>query len=433
MRKYRSALIVGLFISITPILWFLSKLEFGWPETILGISQISALLAVTFLSLNYMISTRAKWIEKLFDGLDIAYVAHHNIGGMALLFMLTHPILLILKAIPNLELVKLYLLPSALPSYSVGIIGLYLYIILLLITYTTKIPYHLWVITHRFMGIPLLFISAHVALISSDVSRYLPLRIWILSILTFSISSYFYKRFLYPHLAQKARYVITRKNIKEGLVEIFLKPKGKKLSIYPGQFVFAKFKSAKVVSEEHPFSISSTGESDEIRLAIKRAGDYTSRVSDLSIGEEAVLIGPHGKFGENLMEDINKDMIWIAGGIGITPFISMLNHEIKKNGKRKITLVYSLSDLNGGNYVEELKRMVRGVSNVSLVVYDTSKCGRLNVEKLLGENELKGYNLKKTKFFMCGPKGMMKSLTGDLVMNAVAPWNIITEDFNLRS
>ncbi len=432
MRKYRSAIIVGFFIIITPVLWVLAKFQLGWPDVMLGISQISALLAITFLSLNYMISTRARWVEKLFDGLDTAYVAHHNIGGMALLFMLTHPILLIIKVIPNLELANIYLLPSSVPSYSTGIIGLYLYIILLLITYTTKIPYHIWVMTHRFMGIPLLFISAHVALISSDVSRYLPLRVWILGILTISIASYFYKRFLYPYLAQKATYVITDKNIKEGLVEIYFKPKGKSLQIFPGQFVFAKFRSANIISEEHPFSISSTGESDEIRLAIKSAGDYTSKVSELQVGEEAVLIGPHGKFGENLMENRNKDMIWVAGGIGITPFISMLNHEIKKGLDRKVTIIYSLSDLKSGNYVDELSMMIKGIRNISLVVHNSSENGRLDIDKLLSNKELEDYDLKRTKVFMCGPKGMMKALTGGLVMKAVAPWNIITEDFNLR-
>ncbi|MBI2357098.1 ferric reductase-like transmembrane domain-containing protein [Candidatus Dojkabacteria bacterium] len=415
---------------ITVALWLLARLELGFQTALLAASQLSALLAATFLSLNYIIATRSRIVEKVFDGLDVAYQAHHNIGGLAFLFMLTHPMLLIIQSFPSLELFKLYTLPSEFLPYTTGVLGLYLYIGLLLLTYYSKLPYHIWIMTHRYMGIPLFVIFLHVILMSNDIARFLPLKIWILSLLILAMLSYLYRRFLYKYLAPKRTYSVLRTKIVGDIVEVYLKPKRKKILPFPGQFVFVIFKGKNVTSEEHAFSISGISKEGIIRLSIKKSGDFTDTVGNLEVGDMAVLIGPHGKFGENLLED-RKDLIWVAGGIGIAPFITMLEHEIK-TGRRNVTLFYTLKDANNGDYIKEIEHMIRSRENITIVTNFSAKQGRLNVEGILSHKAVKEYDLKKTKVFICGPTPMMDEMTPAFVKGGIAPWNIIKEDFILR-
>lgn len=432
MRKYRSAFIVGGVLSITVILWISSKISQGFiPPVALLLSQLSALLAVTFLALQYFISTRTKLVEDLFDGLDVAYLAHHNMGGMAFILMLVHPMLLLINSLPNVGMFQFYFLPSSLPDYTFGVVALYMYTTLLFITYYSKLPYHLWLLTHKFMSVPLIFVSLHVILISSDIARYMPLRYWIISLVAIAIISALYKTFLYKFLVARYKYAVSKINDIGTITEVYLKPDGsRKLSLMPGQFVFVSFNSEALSKEEHPFSISSVN-GDEIRISMKKNGDYTNLAPSLKVGEKATIIGPHGKFGENLEVD-HKDLLLIAGGIGVTPFLTMLKSEVKKGKGRKITVLYSISTREESNYIDEIEEIVSGSENIMLFVHISSEKGRLTAERIMKEEYMKEYNRKRTKVFICGPTGMMDLLTNGFVKEGIAPWNIIKEDFNLK-
>lgn len=434
-RKYRSALFPASILSITVILWLFAKQELGWPSSpILAATQISALLAITFLSLQYFIATRSRLVEKIFDGLDVAYLAHHNMGGMAFILMLTHPALLILNAFPATELMRLYILPSYTISYSSGIMALHLYTILLVITYYVRLPYHIWKATHRFMTLPMVFVVIHVLQISSDIAYYMPLRYWILSLAFFGLGCALYKSFFYKHLITKYRYTVSLLNDLGDIMEIHLKPLKKGIYPQPGQFVFLHFTRSMMSREEHPFSISSVSEEGTLRISMKRSGDYTKSIINAKVNDEVTVIGPYGKFGENLLID-DKEMIWIAGGIGITPFLTMLEDEIKRGSTRKISLYYSITDESESNYIEYLQKLSEGMDNIKIIPHISSTEGRLNVESIVNDLGLESLKdrLRRVKVFICGPRSMMDQFTSDFVRKGISPWNIIKEDFNLKS
>ncbi|KKR05719.1 MAG: Ferric reductase domain protein transmembrane component domain-containing protein [candidate division WS6 bacterium GW2011_GWF2_39_15] len=432
MKRLFSTFLIFVFLVVTVILWVWAKKYIGEPTPlILGGAQISALLAVTLLSLEYIIATRLRIVEVIFDGLDNAYIAHHIIGGFAFVLILTHPLLLIINSIPSIQGFYTYLLPSSNLAYTFGILALYCYTIILLVTFYAKIPYSIWATIHKFIGIPMLLVMIHVLLISSDISVYPPLAIWIFSLVGIALISAVYKRFLYRLLSVKYRYRVSHTRILGEVIEIYMLPVKEKVSFLPGQFIYVRFFRREIGSEQHPFSISSGINTDELRISVKMDGDSTWKYMRLESGDEVELQGPHGKFGESLLSD-QKDAIWVAGGIGITPFLSLLDYESVSTSHRKVSLYYTVKNHNEAVYITELAQKALRKNTLRVYPNFSESSGRLEPLKVVQNEGLDRRSLGKMKVFLCGPSSMMESMTIGFINLGIKPWNIIKEDFYIK-
>ncbi|HEX9804508.1 MAG TPA: ferric reductase-like transmembrane domain-containing protein, partial [Candidatus Dojkabacteria bacterium] len=186
-RKLKKYILIIVFQLITLILWIYAKYERG-EEYAFGnipiyLSQIFALWGLIFFSINYFIATRMQSIEYFFGGLDKVYKFHRFIGESAFVMILAHPILLAIDSLPHLIIVKtlfIPFIPSGSFAKSMGIISLYIYAILILITIFRFLPYNIWKLTHKLMGIPFFFAAIHGLMAESDVKHVFILRYWIL-------------------------------------------------------------------------------------------------------------------------------------------------------------------------------------------------------------------------------------------------------------
>ncbi len=107
----------------------------------------------------------------------------------------------------------------------------------------------------------------------------------------------------------------------EGLVEISLRPLGRPVDFVPGQFAMV-YLEAKDGWHRHPFTIASAPAEGVVRFTVKALGDYTSCLRELfEPGMPAVIGGPHGRFDHAKGTD---HQVWIAGGVGVAPFLSWL-------------------------------------------------------------------------------------------------------------
>jgi len=170
--------------------------------------QLAGILGAILLSVEYLLSTRAKILEVIFGGLDKAYSAHRLIGGLGFALILYHPLFLSLNSSAILDGLKLHFLPGEIFSYNLGVFALYAYVVLIFLTIYTRLSYETWRMTHIFMGVPLFFVAYHVVAIGSDLSNYLPLRIFIFTLVFLAITAYVYKRFLYGKLSHQYIYKI---------------------------------------------------------------------------------------------------------------------------------------------------------------------------------------------------------------------------------
>ena len=359
---YKSLGIVFFVGLITFLIWLFNRIG-GNFQFLLVIAKVSALIGICLLSLTIFLSLRWHSMESVFGGLDKVYKAHHFLGQITMIVILLHPLFLIIRAFPNLNLISVYLVPGLNIPYSYGIVSFFLLVILLTFTLVVKLPYKIWHLTHKFMGIVLILATWHALVAGRDIIQYPILRAWIMIFAVVGIISYCYMLFFYKLIGPRFYAEVRDVKIVGDITEIKFKTLDKKINFHPGQFVFIKFLNLEKSFEIFPFSISSSYSEELIRILVKRSGDFTSyHLPKISIGDKVYLYGPYGKFGEKFLFE-NKDMLWIAGGIGLTPFLSMLKHEdLPKNNK--IDFIWSCKDETDVLFDKEIKEIIKNKKNI---------------------------------------------------------------------
>jgi predicted ferric reductase len=391
------------------------------------LAKVSAFSALSFLCLNFLLSTRARRLEDLFGGLDRAYAAHCTIGRMTLFWMLMHPLALGLSRLEDVDgLVEIFV-PGVNVFYSLGTLGLLLFLILLLLTIVYLLPYQRWLFSHKAMGAVLLLVTVHSMGSGSDIAAHLPLAVWTMILTAIALGAYLYTELLYRYLGPKTIMEVRSLQERESMTEVILAPRGA-FDFRPGQFIFVNFDSVNG-KESHPFSIS--GRTDiGLRLSIKKAGDLTSELGrKLQIGQKAVARGPYGRFGDK--HTLWKgDVVWLAGGIGITPFLSMLQDEADKRSERRILLIWSYREHDELPYEKEVRSYLDRLPGLTFEHWHSKENGRISgkhISDMLGGVQ----QVVARRFFICGPKPMMKALSEQIAGLGVHPKNVIFEDFNL--
>jgi predicted ferric reductase len=387
-------------------------------------SQLFALLGTTLLAYSFFLSSRFKILEKLHGGLDKVYKFHHIVGILAFILLLEHPLFLAIGALPDKLTALNFIIPINNLVNMIGFIAIAILLFLMFVTLYIKLPYHIWKITHEYMGLPLLLGLIHVFLVSSDVSRYLPLRIFMLSIISGGIFMYIYKRFLYNHFQSKHLYRVDQIIKQDTIIDIVLIPLGKPLTFRAGQFVFAKFDQIGD-NQSHPFSISSHPSQSKLRLSIKILGDHTNALKNLKTNTLVQIWGPYGTFSEKFFT--GKPAILVAGGIGITPFLSMIKAESETPLNRQISLYYSTSTQNESVYDEEIKNIISECRNIKYTQNISKKSGRLTARRIFSDHP----DINKTNIYLCGPLPMMLSLRDGLMKLGVKQYKIYFEDFSI--
>ena len=425
MRKNIGILLIILCCIGAIVLWLPSAQGSG--ISFRSFSQIAALIGIILLSINFILSTRLKFLEGFFGGLNQVYIIHHLVGITALLFLLVHPVLIAIYYW-KISLAAAFdiIFPSPISGFATwfGMGALLTLILLLVLTLYVKLPYNLWKLTHKFMGIALILATIHVLFISSTVSNNYPLRYYILSFCTIGLISYLYRTLLGRFFVKRVRYKVDKIKIVENVTAIILFPLAKKLKYLPGQFIFIKFASLGITSEEHPFSLTSTPDEEVISIAAKSSGDYTETLKLLKEDSIATIEGPFGRF--SFVEARRKKQIWIAGGIGITPFLSMAKSFAKDNGY-EATLYYVVKVHKEAIFLSLLHQCSQNSPNLKVVPFYTKTAGHLTANIVAQDIP----DFATHDIFICGPKPMMTSLRTQFNNLGVRNGHIFSEEFSL--
>lgn len=428
MLKYTGRILIIVSVVITCILWWLSKpdLESVTAFPLISLAQLAALNAVVLLGFQFLLATRLRFLEKIFGGLDKIYILHHLLGGIAFVLMLLHPLLQVFDNIKSPQVLKYYLFPSDQLPHSLGVGALYGFTTLMFITLYMKLPYRLWRQTHIFMGVPLLIVSLHIALITSDITIYMPLRYWVLMFVSLAYAAFIYKRFLYgrfsPHYDYKIKNVIQQ----TAIWSVALEPIGKAMNFKPGQFAFLQFDNPGVLNDKHPFSMASDPDSSIVEFSMKDQGPFTNSLANLQQGNLVKLYGPHGEFFDKYMAT-HKDLVWIAGGIGITPFLSMLKTEARLKSGRKIWLYYCVKNEEEAVFDWQIKELAKDIPNFVYRKHLSSVSGHCNADMVLKDDA----EIKNKAIMICGPTRMMHDLNTQFLQKGFKSFNIVFEDFTL--
>ena len=213
--------------------------------------------------------------------------------------------------------------------------------------------------------------------------------------------------------------------------------KTKPFSFRPGQYATINFKRNGRFTPARCFSIANSPlEKDILQFSIRIRGSYTNRMTELKVGDEVQIRGPFGSFVFD--EDRDKDLVLMAGGMGIAPLISIVHYASNIGISNKINLIYSCKDQDDVPFVEQLTDLSKTNQNfkITYAISDgpidkfsnfNASSGRITPEIIW--QTINGEYFKKS-FFICGPPSFMKAMTKILLDKGVPASNIRTETFS---
>lgn len=384
----------------------------------LAASQLLALLGIMSLSWTYILAIRHNIIERYWGGLDLAYKAHHILGGLAFVALINHVLLLIVDSLPYNK-TAIYLIPGRNLAYTLGIAALYILLFLLVLTLYVRLPYRYWKWSHEWMGIVIILGGLHGLLVSSDTTLYAPLWYWVLGWSVLATVSFAYKRFGY-YWRNIEEYKIIKSGRDNNLLVVQLEACARIIKFSPGQYGFFSFPDRP--RDEHAFSILGSDERLLI-IGVKVFGNFTKKLSLASPNSRLLINGPFGTFGEKMATA--KHCVWVAGGIGITPFLSMAR---AIRAEQKVEMYFCARVMPASVITEPFVMLEKTKSNFKFLPCETSHGERLTGARIFEDTS----SDKSATYFLCGPSSMMENLAEQLAQLGIARSHIIYEDFAFK-
>lgn len=378
----------------------------------------------------FILATRFRPVEWLFGGLDKVYRAHRVIGETAFFLIFLHPVFLAVARTDSLGGFFGYFWFSSDWTRNTGILALAFFTLLVVLSIYVKIAYHRWKRTHDFFGVLLVLILVHAWISGGEMRTYPVLTVWYGAWSALGLGAYVYIRFLYRFVGPQYDVVTSEvKDIGDAISEIRLKPVGRPLHHKPGQFIYISFDSDAVTEEPHPFSISSGPEDPALRLSIKRLGDWTRDIHKIERGEPARIWGPYGHFSDLALKEHAMPLLMIGGGVGITPFLSIIHSEVFAHRKGPAVLIYSVPNSAKQVYGQEIRAAAEKLPQLDTVMHLSDEQGFIN-EKFLRQSVSEP--LEQHLVMLCGPGPMTDSIRNLLLKAGLQPKQIISEEFQIR-
>lgn len=397
-----------------------------------------ALVGFTILALQFVLSARLSWVERPF-GLNVLFHFHKAMAVLALLLLLAHPVLLAWSG----DEWSLIFGPQVIWYIWLGRLALLIMIVQVLLAafrFVIQLNYEIWRFVHNLGAILVLSLGFYHSWKAGGDLQLLAMQILWSALFCMAIASYLRHRVLRSLFLRRVPYRVTEvRREAEGVWTITLvPPEGiPRFDYLPGQFHFLTFyRAPELPIEEHPWTISSSPTMSGVLCStIKESGDFTVSIGKTKPGDIALVNGPFGRFSY-LLHPHERELVLIAGGIGITPLMSMLRHIRDTRAERRVTLLYANTSEADIAFRDELADMQRaGVAQLKVVhvLSQPSEAwqgerGRLDEEKIKRccESELKTY-----AFYLCGP-AMLVAQTIRILRKAHVPLKSIHfERFNL--
>ncbi len=368
------------------------------------------------------LSNKPRFLEPYFGGLDRMYFFHKNINILALLTIVAHLII-----VPTSD--------KGGPGVWIAWVTFPSILILVLLTISPSVPlisnfvhltYDKWRGLHKYMGLLFMLGATHMLMVQPLIMNAPVVFTYVETIISIGVLAYLYKEFLWGRLLKRRPYVVQDvKKLNGNVTQVTLHALKDQISHRAGQFLYVHFNSDKTLEEPHPFTISSAPHEADLRLSIKASGDWTQHMHEhLQPGTAAFVDGPYGEFN---FKTGSKKQIWIAGGIGITPFISWIRDFESASAGREIDLFYTTAVPEEALFLNEIDK-AKEHSGFHPHISHSVKDGRLSVDKLIAAS---GDPVGKD-IYICGPLPMVMAFRNSLVAKGVSPNKIHYEEFNFR-
>ncbi|MBT3071130.1 ferric reductase-like transmembrane domain-containing protein [Rhodomicrobium sp. Az07] len=437
-RWISGSILLGIFIyAIAPNAFgaFSDSGFWSWRHDIV---LLSGTISFVLMTLVVLISTRNPMLERLTGGLDKGYIIHKWAGIWAVSTGTLH---WLVEKTPKWTY-SLGIWPekvkgghAAQPDWQVTLwksgnvaaeYMIYAAIILAIVALSNRIPYRYFRFTHKAFAVAYLVFAWHSATIMLKTDWFATPSGYIVLALALAGSIAVLQGLLgFIGLSRRAEAVVTAFRDHGGVLDIRLgATSGYAMAHNPGQFAFLRFDHD---PEPHPFSFASSGkDATNFRFGIKALGDYTTKLAEkISVGQTVKLEGPYGGFH---FDHATTQQVWIAGGIGITPFLARLEHLAANGGTdRPVDLWYCAATAENAKWPADLRSLCEE-TGVTLQVMVAERQEFLNARTVA---ETTG-TVDDVSVLFCGPQGFAGNILDGLKARGFAERNFHYDAFGMR-
>lgn len=206
-------------------------------------------------------------------------------------------------------------------------------------------------------------------------------------------------------------------------------------SFKAGQFAWLTLKSSPYATKDHPFSLSSAPcQLPKVEMTIRELGDFTSSIGSVRAGEKAYLDGPFGIFSYEVLPEA-AGFVFVVGGVGITPVMSMLRSMAHRGEQRPLWVFYANPSHDRVLFKDALDRLSEQLNLTLIHIIQEPPEGWRGESGLLTKEMLEKYitdaDKRRLHFFLCGPPAMLTAAEQHLRDLEVPRRHIHVEIFNL--
>jgi len=405
-------------------------------EFVRELSVALGFVGISVMALQFVVTARISTITLPY-GSDAVYHFHHYMSLVVFGLWLAHPVILVVKFPWARALLNPITAPWRARAGLSAVVAVIALVIISVWRKRLKIEYDRWRIWHGILAVlGLILVMTHAFMvgkyIGTPVKRSLWLGygvVWVLVVL--------YVRVIRPLRIARRPYAVAEIRPEVGNVWVLaLKPVGHAgMQFLPGQFAWLTAWKSPAAHVEHAFSFSSSAErTEQLEFGIKELGDFTATIGELQSGQHVYLEGPFGAFSVDRYPDAEA-YAFIAGGIGITPIMSILRTLADRGDRRPLLLIYGNRDWEDVAFRKQLEELQERLSLKIVHVLERPPEGWEGevgfVTKEMLDRYLPPEERQVTDVFLCGPPPMMDAVTKALIALSIHPKQIHFERFDL--
>ena len=372
--------------------------------------------ALTALVLQFLLPSRARAITAPF-GIDVLVRVHRGIGYVIVVLVLLHVAVLLADDPVRARLLNSIDAPDRARAGMVATLAVVGLLATSIWRRRFRLPYEGWRLTH--LTLASLAVAAaftHVILVGEYTAT--PLIRWALvALVGVAVIALFQLRVGRQFVAARRPYVLTKVHQeRNGATTLVLRAAGHGgKPFHPGQFAWIKLLDRPYSLAEHPFSYASSAmDPAHPSFTIGPAGDFTSSVGGLLVGTRIAVDGPHGSWQPAIAD---CGLILVAGGMGITPVLSMLRTWADTGDQRPLQVIVANRRWDQVPFREELEHL-GAILNVDVTHVLSQphpgwrgERGYIDVELL---ERLLPADAATRRFFVCGPPLMVAGVESAL-------------------
>jgi predicted ferric reductase len=421
-----------LVVALVPLMlaWIGDKPGRGWPIE-LGIGL--GLVGLGMLVVQAWTTGRQPRVATNF-GADNLLHFHRHLGLCAVLMVLCHPIILFIAEPEYLR----YLDPRADWLRAFALWGLSLALLVIVVSSYCRnllgLSYEWWRLLHGALALLILVLGlGHALMVDHHLGEF-----WKQAVLVGLVGSaawlILHSRLVRPMLLRRRPWTVTSVQPERGDAwTLTFEPNGHQgLNFESGQYAWFTLGETPVSMQQHPFSIACPAGTRQLCFSARAVGDFTGALGHIKPGTTAWIEGPYGSFVPD--PDPATGLFLVAGGIGITPMMSMLRTFSQNGDKRPILLLYANPDLDQAAFAGELETLEHSLNlEVIHVLEDPPNNWRGEsgfIDQDLIERHL-GRLDDPVQYMTCGPDPLMDLVESVLRSNGVDWRRVFSERFEI--